>query len=79
MLHCTGIAEVMVQIPYGPEFFSGPIFQLLVSVVFLATRSSLFHLFTAVQIYKFHISKIIIHHLDGFFGPNTLTSFQLAC
>ena len=24
---CTGIAEVMVQIPYGPEFFPGPIFN----------------------------------------------------
>ena len=29
--------------------------------------------------YEFHISKIIIHHLDGLFGPNILTSSQLAC
>ena len=32
------------------------------SVIFLAARISQFHLFTAVQIYKFHISKIIIHY-----------------
>ena len=30
-----------------------------------------------MQIYEFHISKIIIHYLDGLFGPNTLTSSQL--
>ena len=30
-------------------------------------------------IQEFHISKIIIHHLDGLFEPNTLTSSQLAC
>ena len=33
----------------------------------------------AVQIYEFHISKIIVHLLDGLFGPNILTSSQLAC
>ena len=49
------------------------------SVVFLAARISQFHLFTAMQIYEFHISKIIIHYLDGLFEPNTLTSSQLAC
>ena len=27
-----------------------------------------------MQIYEFHISKIIIHHLDGLFGPNTAYS-----
>ena len=32
-----------------------------------------------MQIYEFHISKIIIHHLDGLFGPNILTSSQWAC
>ena len=46
--------------------------------MFLAARISYIHLFTAVQIYEFHISKIIIHHLDGLFGPNILTSSQLA-
>ena len=40
------------------------------SVVFLAARISYIRFFTAVQIYEFHISKIIIHHLDGIFGPN---------
>ena len=44
----------------------------------LAARISYFRFFTAVQIYEFHISKIIIHHLDGLFGPNILTSSQLA-
>ena len=43
------------------------------SVAFLAARISYIRFFTAVQIYEFHISKIIIHHLDGLFGPNILT------
>ena len=34
---------------------------------------------SSVQIYEFHISKIIIHHLDDIFGPNILISSQLAC
>ena len=34
--------------------------------------------FTAVQIYEFHLSKIIIHHLNGLFGPNILTISHLA-
>ena len=46
--------------------------------MFLAARISYIRLFTAVQIYEFHISKIIIHHLDGLFGPNILNSSQLA-
>ena len=46
--------------------------------MFSAARISYIRLFTAVQIYEFHISKIIIHHLDGLFGPNILTSSQLA-
>ena len=28
--------------------------------------------------FEFHIFKIIIHHVDGLFGPNKLTSSQLA-
>ena len=28
--------------------------------------------------YEFHISKIIIHHLAGLFGPNTLTSWLVS-
>ena len=35
--------------------------------------------FTAMQKYEFHISIIIIHHLDGLFGPNISTSSQFAC
>ena len=42
-------------------------------------RNNCVSFFTSVQIYEFHISKIIIHHLDGLFGPNILTSSQLAC
>ena len=29
--------------------------------------------------YDFHIFKVIIHHLDGLFGSNIMTSSQLAC
>ena len=46
--------------------------------MFLAARISYIRLFTALQIYELHIFKIIIHHLDGLFGPNILTSSQLA-
>ena len=60
------------------NFFSGLI-STTSSVVFLAARISSIRFFSAVQIYEFHISKIIIHHLDGLFGPNILTSSQLAC
>ena len=47
-------------------------------VVFLAARISYIRFFAAVHIYEFHISKIIIHDLNGLFGPNVLTSSQLA-
>ena len=57
------------------QFFFRSYFQILVSVVLLAARISQIRFFTAVQIYEFHISKIIIHHLDGLFGPSS----QLAC
>ena len=67
-----------VQIPYGPEFFSGLI-STTSSVVFIAARISYIRFFTAVHIYDFHISTIIIHHLDGLFGPNIMTSSQLVC
>ena len=36
---CTGIAELWVQIPYGPEFFPG-IISTTSSVVFIAARIS---------------------------------------
>ena len=76
---CTGIAEVMrVQISYGPEFFSGLI-STTSSVVFLAARISYIRFFSAVHIYEYHIYKFIIHHSDGLFGPNILTSSRLAC
>ena len=35
--------------------------------------------FTSVHIYDLHISTIVIHHLDGLFGSNIITSSQLAC
>ena len=44
------------------------------SVVFLAAKISYIRFCTAVQIYEFHISKIIIHLLDGLFGPSQLAS-----
>ena len=64
-----------VQIPYGPEFF----FQVLFQVVFIAARISYILFFMAVHIYDFLISTITIHHLDGLFGPNIMTSSQLVC
>ena len=59
------------------QFFFRSYFQILVSVVLLAARISQIRFFTAVQIYEFHISKIIIHHLDGIFRPNILSKSQL--
>ena len=70
--HCTGIAEVMGS---NPEFF----FQVLFQVVFIAARISYILFFMAVHIYDFLISTITIHHLDGLFGPNIMTSSQLVC
>ena len=57
--HCTGVAEIGVQIPYGPEFFSGSI-STTSSVVFLAARVSYIRFFTVVLIYDFHIVTIIV-------------------
>ena len=48
-----------VQIPYGPEFFSGLI-STTSSVVFIAARIAYICLFTAVHIYDFHIFPVII-------------------
>ena len=47
--------------------------------MFLAARISYIRFFSAVHIYEYHIYKFIIHHSDGLFGPNILTSSQLAC
>ena len=49
-----------VQIPYRPEFFSDLI-STTSSVVFIAARISYIRFFTAVHIYDFHISTIIIY------------------
>ena len=68
-----------VQIPYGPEFFFSGLISTTSSVVFMAARISYILFFTAVHIYDFHISTITIHHLDGLFGPNIMTSSQLVC
>ena len=37
------------------------------------------NIYKYIQIYELHITEIIIHHLDGLFGLNILTSSQLAC
>ena len=77
---CTGIAEVVGSNPVRTWiFFFRSYFQLLVSVVLLVARISQIRFFTAVQIYEFRISKIIIHHLDNIFRPNISTSSLLAC
>ena len=68
-----------IQIPYGPEFFFPGLISTTSSVVFIAARISFILFFTAVYIYDFHISTITIHHLDGLFGPNIMTSSQLVC
>ena len=60
----------------GLNFFFQVLFSTTSSVVFLAARISEIRFFTAVQIYEFYTSKIIIHHVDG---HNILTSSQLAC
>ena len=50
------------------------------SVVFITARmASIFVSSTAVQKYDFHISTVVNHHLEGLFGPQTLTSSHLAC
>ena len=57
------------------HFFSGLISTTKFnSVYFIAMRISYIHFFTAVHLYDFHISTIIIHHLDGLFGCNLMTS-----
>ena len=48
------------------------------SVVFIAARISYFRFFTVVHVYVFRLYTIIIHHLDGLFGPNIMTSSQLS-
>ena len=42
-------------------------------------RIAYIRFFTAVHIYDFHIFPVIIHHLEGLFGSNVMTSSQLAC
>ena len=50
------------------------------SVVFITARmASIFVSSTAVHKYDFHISTVVNHHLEGLFGPKTLTSSHLAC
>ena len=73
--------HVLVHIN-SPRVFSGFI-STTSSVMFIAARISYIHFFTAVHVYMIFIiyilSTVIIHHLDGLFGPNTLISSQLAC
>ena len=64
--HCTGIAKVMDSNPVRPGFFSGLI-STTSSVVFITTRISYIRFFTAVHIYDFHISTIIIPSQYFFF------------
>ena len=40
-------------------------------MVFIAAKIAYIRFFTAVHIYDFHLFTIIIHYLDGLFGPNT--------
>ena len=74
-LHC---GEELKESRTGLNFFQ-VLFSTTSSIVFITARISYIRFFAAVQIYEFQISKIIIHHLDGLFGPNILSSSQLAC
>ena len=62
--------KLVVEIPFGPEFFSGLI-STTSSVVFIAARISYIRFFTAVHIYDFHISTIIMSKRDN--RPNSYT------
>ena len=48
-------------------------------VVEIRQGSLIFVSSIAVPTYDFHIFTVIIHHLDGLFGSNIMTSSQLAC
>ena len=55
--------ELVVEIPYEPEFFSGLI-STTTSVVFIAARIPYIRFFTAMHVYDFYISfknSLIIH------------------
>ena len=52
--YCTG----HVQIPYRPEFFSGPIFTTAQAVFITAKIAFIFTSLFAVHIYDFHISTV---------------------
>ena len=47
-----------VQIPYRPEFFSGPIFTTAQAVFITAKIAFIFTSSAAVQIYDFHIFTV---------------------
>ena len=54
-------------------------FQLLVQQCSQLRGSLISHFFTAVHIYNFHLFPVIIHHSEGLFESNFMTSSQLAC
>ena len=64
----TGFEPMTSAIPWRISYITYTLLHYYVS-----------YIFTAVHIYYFHISTIVIHHLDGSFGPNLMTSSQLAC
>ena len=59
--HCTGIAEVLVQIPFRPKFFSGFNFT-TEAVCITAMINHVFISFSAVQIYD--ISYILFYYME---------------
>ena len=56
--------KLVVEIPFGPEFFSGLI-STTSSVVFIAVKISYIRFFTAVHICDFYISTIIMSKRDN--------------
>ena len=58
-----------VQIPYGPEFFSGLISTTILVVFITARIDSIFVSSTAVHIHEFHIfTALVFYSLSNFFN-----------
>ena len=72
--HCTGIAEVLVQIPFRPKFFSGFHFT-TEAVCITAMINHTFISFSAVQIYD--ISYVLLYSSPSTGLLRTHKSYQL--
>ena len=57
----------------GLDFFLSGLISTSSSVAFIAVRIAYIRFLTPVHIYNFHISTIVIYHLDDLFGSNVMT------